>query len=139
MTIKYCIHKTVPAIEMRLEPPHPHHSFDEPFLSSRIEFDHSKYLYLVDILERKPEHHTWAKMRIYMPDGRVATGWQSTFFLNLYIINSSPPPNQHRGRDERLFDGRFNLTLEEATAMAKRREMMKNKPEEKNHAIISIH
>lgn len=49
-------------------------------------------IYFVDILE---VHDRTAKLKIYMPDGRLVVGWQSLDWIQLHHVDDP-------------FDGRFN-------------------------------
>jgi hypothetical protein len=59
--------------------------------------------YFVDILETEPDRNDGqgqVKMKIYMPDGRVHIGWQSSFWLVIH----------HTGNP---YDGRFNAEIKD--------------------------
>lgn len=105
MSIRYVIRRDISWFNMMLQPPDTLHleMQAQDFLFSRIDFDHKKHIYWVDIIQLHSDKN-WVKVRIYMPDGRIATGWQSIALLDICF-------------DGNPYDGRFNLLMHEATIL----------------------
>lgn len=108
MNVRYIVRRNIPFFNMMLIPPDSmsREMPAEDLAFARIDFEHAKHIYWVDILEAHDSG--MVKMRVYMPDGRIASGWQTNEVLDLdFSVNP--------------FKGQFNLRMEEATALFKKR------------------